>query len=175
MASKSKFTPPMSDEYHEYYDRYISKIGPAPLAEQLESQPKELKKLLGKLPEGEDSKLHEPYTWTLKQVMGHMIDVERIFGSRMLWIATGDQTHFPGFDQNQYVTALDYESVSMKSLLNEFKHSRKANVELANRLTPESLANVGLASDHPASARACLYILVGHVIHHVEIMKKRLG
>ena len=140
-----------------------------------ESQDSELQDLLGDLEPGEDSRLHEPYTWTLKQVVGHLIDCERIFSMRMLRIAVGDETPIPGIDQNLYVTNLKYETVSMSGLLDEFSHLRKANVLLAKRLPSGALNNRGIASDNPVSARANLYILVGHVKYHFEIIKRRLG
>jgi len=169
-----KITPPTSDEYHEYYEGYISKVGKDVLA-QLEEQPNQLKELLGKLEPGEESRLHEPYTWTLKQVVGHIIDCERAFGSRMFRIAAGDQSPIPGIDQNQYVDNMNYEDVTMKSLLKEFKAIRKANVLLVQRLDPKALENVGTASDSHVSAKANLFMLVGHVIYHLEIIEKRLG
>lgn len=175
MSSTISFEPPKEDEYHEYYAKYIQSFDPGSFYQLLESQVGELQRLLGDLEPGEDSKLHEPYTWTLKQVMGHLIDCERIFSIRMLRIAVGDETPIPGIDQNQYVDKLDYESVSMQDLLDEFSHQRKANLLLARRLTPESLALCGTASDNRISARANLFILVGHVAYHFAIMQKRLG
>ena len=93
----------------------------------------------------------------------------------MLRIAVGDETPIPGIDQNMYVSNMDYETVEMSSLLNEFKHLRKANVLLLKRLEPESLGRMGTASDNPISARANLFILGGHFVYHMEIVKKRLG
>ena len=175
MQTIEKFSPPRPGEYHEYYAGYISRVDPTSFFKDFKSQPRQLQQLLGKISNAEAEKLHEPYTWTLKQVMGHIIDCERIFSTRLLRIAIGDEAPIPGIDQNEYVDQLDYGRVSMRSLLNEFKHLRKANVELVRRLSPASLENMGTASDTPVSARANLYILAGHVIYHMEIMAKRLG
>ncbi len=172
--SPPRISPPTSDQYHQYYENYISKVGKNVLQE-LDDQPDEMKEVLGKLKEGQDNCLHEPYTWTLKQVVGHMIDCERAFSSRIFRIAVGDQTPIPGIDQNCYVESLDYDAVSMKSLLKEFRQLRKSNVLMVNRLEPESLDNVGVASDYPVSAKANLFILVGHVTYHLEIIRSRLG
>ncbi len=171
----STISAPTSNEYHEFYHKYISKIESDDFLAAFERQPKELKSVLGNLEPEEESKLHEPYTWTLKQVLGHLIDCERIFSTRMLRIAVGDETPIPGIDQNMYVSNMDYETVEMSSLLNEFKHLRKANVLLLKRLEPESLGRMGTASDNPISARANLFILGGHFVYHMEIVKKRLG
>ncbi|MEM7784592.1 MAG: DinB family protein, partial [Planctomycetota bacterium] len=100
MSDQLKFPPPLPGEYHEYYESYIARVNPETLEQDFASQPDQFNELLADLPEGEDSKLHEPYTWTLKQLMGHMIDCERIFSTRMLRIASGDTMPMPGMDQN---------------------------------------------------------------------------
>jgi len=174
-SPSSMFDPPNSDEYHEYYEKYINSFEAAEFLRLFESQDSDLQDVLGDLEAGEDSRLHEPYTWTLKQVVGHLIDCERVFSMRMLRIAVGDETPIPGIDQNHYVANLDYENVSMADLLDEFSHLRKSNMLLAKRLPLGALDRRGIASDNPVSARANLYILVGHVAYHFAIIKQRLG
>ena len=169
-----RISPPTSDQYHQYYDSYISKVGKNVLQE-LADQPDELKRLLGNLKKGQDNCLHEPYTWTLKQLVGHLIDCERAFSFRVFRIGVGDSTPIPGIDQNMYVANIDYENVSMKSLLKEFRQLRKSNVLMVQRLGLNSLDKVGLASDYPVSAKANLFIMVGHVTYHLEIIGSRLG
>ena len=175
MTSTKLFSPPDTDEYNEFYHRYVSLFRPQDFLTDFAAQAPMLKLLLGDLPAGVDSQLHAPYTWTLKQVVGHMIDCERIFSTRLLRIASGDETPNPGFDQNHAVANLDYDHVTMAELLDEFSHLRCANVLLAKRLTAESLVRCGTASDCPISARANLYILAGHVEYHVQIIKQRLA
>lgn len=169
-----RITPPASDQYHQYYENYISKVGPNVL-EELADQPAELTGLLGKLEKEQVSCLHQPYTWTLKQVVGHIIDCERAFSNRIFRIAIGDQSPIPGIDQNMFVDKQDFEIVTMKSLLEEFRQLRSSNVLMIDRLSPQSLDNMGIASDYPISAKACLFILVGHVGYHIEIIRSRLG
>ena len=166
---------PDQNEYAPYYHQYISKVPEGEFLAVFAKQPETLQQLFGDLPGGEDSKLHEPYTWTMKQVLGHLIDVERIFSTRMLHIGVGDQQALPGMDHNIYVDSFDYEPVSMQTLLNEFAALRKANVILAQRMSPASLERVGIASDNSVSARANLFILCGHVVYHEEIVRKRLA
>ncbi len=167
--------PPAADEYHEYYEAYVGKFRADDFLAAFEAQNEELRGLLGNLPAGEDSKLHAPYTWTLKQLMGHLIDCERIFSTRMLRVAVGDETPMPGMKQDIYVANLDYENVSMADLLDEFCHQRNSNVLLAKRLTTESLARRGTADGNEISAKANLYVLAGHVVYHIEKVKGRLG
>jgi hypothetical protein len=168
-------TPPAENEYSEYYNSYISKFNPTDFLNEFEAQVAEVRSLFGGLSAEEETTLHAPYTWTLKQVLGHLIDCERIFSGRVLRIAVGDETPIPGIDQDIYVANLDYETVTMDELIDEFSMLRKSNVLLAKRLTPEAIARMGTASDNPISAKANLFILGGHVVYHAEIVKKRLG
>jgi hypothetical protein len=174
MTSHRAFAPPETDEYDAYYHRYVCLFQPQDFLKEFAAQAQTLELLLGDLPTGTDTQLHAPYTWTLKQVVGHMIDCERIFSTRLLRIASGDETPNPGFDQNECVAQLAYDVVTMTDLLDEFSHLRSANVLLAKRLTTSSLARRGTASDSPVSARANLYILAGHVEYHVAIIQRRL-
>lgn len=167
--------PPEPGEYHEYYQSYVEKVNCHEFFETFVAQPQQLRQVLGSLEPGEDNRFHEPYTWTLKQVMGHMIDCERIFSDRLMRIAVGDSTPIPGIDQNIYVASIDYGATLMNDLLDEFEHLRSANVLLVKRLSPDSLNNVGTASDNAVSAKANLFILAGHVAYHLEIIKKRLA
>lgn len=166
---------PDPSEHHEYFLTYINKLPDTDFVANFAAQPQLLETLLGDLPAGEDAKLHQPYTWTLKQVVGHLIDTERIFCTRLLRIATGDETPNPDFEHNNFVAALNYEDVSMRSLLDEFSALRSSNLLLVRRLTADQLARVGTASGRPLSARATLFIMAGHIVYHYEIMQRRLA
>ncbi len=175
MSSTQTVTPPSASEYHEYYEQYISKAKQSDFLVSFEEQPQAVRDVLDELDDEQVSKLHEPYTWTLKQVMGHLIDCERVFSCRMLRIAVGDKTPIPGIDQNLYVANLDYTAPTMGELLDEFELLRKANVLLVRRLPADALSRMGTASNNPVSAKANLFILAGHVVYHLNIIKQRLG
>ena len=176
MASAlEKFSRPAADEYAEFYRRYVSSVPAGDFLEMFEGQTRILIDLLGDLPHGEDVKLHEPYTWTLKQVVGHLIDCERIFSTRLLRIGVGDPAPLPSMDQDLYVANLNYELVTMSDLLSEFAGLRAANVLLAKRMSADNLARRGVASDQPVSAKANLFIMAGHVEYHLSIIRRRLG
>ncbi|MEL7496081.1 MAG: DinB family protein [Planctomycetota bacterium] len=170
-----QFAQPLAGEYHDFYQKYIDQVAPDQFTEQLESQPQTLRDLLQGLPADELEKLHEPYTWSLKQVVGHLIDGERIFSDRMVRIAVGDETPIPGIDQQMFVRGVDFGGLELESLLDEFELLRKANILAAHRYSESALANLGVASDASVSARANLYILVGHVAYHLQIIGKRVG
>lgn len=166
--------PPRPDEYFHYYHQYIAKAPVDNFLCAFEEQIQALRDQLGRLPDDQVNCHHAPYTWSLKQVVGHLIDVERIFSYRMLRIASGDQTPIPGYEQDSYVESRDYQVVDMNSLLDELEHLRAANVLLVRRLSSEALERRGVASGHVSSARANLFILVGHVEHHAAIIRLRL-
>jgi len=174
-AELEKFSIPGPDDYNQFYHRYISLAPTENFMQVFGDQVEMLQKLLGNLPEGVDQQLHAPYTWNLKQVVGHLIDCERIFSTRLLRIGVGDPAILPGMDQDVYVANLDYDQVSMSDLLDEFSGLRKSNVLLANRMSAECLQRRGIASDSPVSAKANLFILVGHVEYHAAIIRKRLS
>ncbi len=166
---------PQADEYFEYYQNYISCVPAGDFFSLLEGQIGELRSVLGKVGEQEAMQLHPPYTWTLKQVVGHLIDAERIFAERLHRFASGDLQPIPGMDQDPYIVNNDYVKPSLPALLDELIYLRQANMLLLRRIKPEAWDNRGVASDHPITVRALAYILVGHINHHIKIVRKRLG
>jgi hypothetical protein len=175
MTALANINRPATNEYHEYYESYVSKFTAENFFDGFEAQIGELRNLLGGLSEEETSCLHEPYTWNLKQVVGHLIDCERIFSTRALRIAVADESPIPGIDQDIYVANLDYDQVTMASLLDEFASLRMGNLSFAKRLKEDNLNRIGVASGNPVSARGNLFIIAGHFVYHFEIMKKRLA
>ncbi|MEZ6093968.1 MAG: DinB family protein [Pirellulaceae bacterium] len=172
-TESSRFFPD-KDEYDNYYHQYISLFQTDNFLDAFAAQIDELKTLLEGLSDGVDSQLHEPYTWTIKQVVGHLIDCERIFSTRLLRIAVGDTTPIPGIDQNIYVANLDYEHVTLQALLEELSQLRQANTLLAKRMGYHELRRRGIASEKGVSARANLLIIAGHVVYHMKIIRQRL-
>ena len=171
----NEITRPEPSEYLEYFETYISKFTPADFWAEFDGQPDQLRTLLGNLPVGEELKLHEPYTWTLKQVVGHLIDAERIFGTRLLRIGVGDPTPNPDFEQNSFVAGLDYGPVLMNDLIDEFDTLRKSNAMMIRRFGDDQLIRSGTVSGRPLSARTIPFVLGGHFNYHYQIMEKRLS
>ena len=171
----SPIAVPNQDDYDVYYHQYVCKAPADGFLPAYAAQPAMLQELLGHLPNGEDNRLHAPSTWTPKQIVGHLIDVERVFSTRMLSIGVGDPASHAGIDQDLYVASLDYESVPMQRLLDEFAALRSANVLLVGRMGPEAMARRGMASGKPVSALANVYIIAGHVEFHAESIRQRQG
>jgi uncharacterized damage-inducible protein DinB len=163
---------PQTDEYGPYYDRYIQRVpaGSDVLAF-LSSQPDELRRLLESVSEEQAAGRPGPGEWSIKEVIGHLCDTERIFAYRALCCARGDATPQPGFDQDNYVQATDFNARGLADLVDEFTLQRRANLLCFKPLTEAELVRRGTASDNPVSARALLFILAGHVVHHIESLQ----
>ena len=166
---------PAESEYHEYYGPYVDCVPDGDLLELLENQIADLKGLLKPVSEEEAAKLHEPYTWTIKQVAGHLIDSEKLFGWRAHRFGVGDETPVPGMEQNPYVEGMDYTTVSLTDLVDEWELARRSNLCFFRRLSGQAWGNVGTASDNPITVRALAYLLVGHIVHHAKILENRIA
>ncbi|MFD1957168.1 DinB family protein [Paenibacillus thailandensis] len=164
---------PQQGEYNPFYDTYIGKIPEGDLIAVLERQQEETVKLLGELPEDKHLYRYAPDKWTLKEVLGHIIDNERIMSFRMMCIAYGEQKPLPGYDQDEYMASDPYAGCTLPQLLEEYKLVRQATIALLKRLPEKLLANRGTANGGPASARAFAYIIAGHELHHMSIIKER--
>jgi len=161
--------PPRPDEYAEYFGRYIQRVPPeSDIFALFATQPDELRALLQNITDEQANRRPAPGEWSIKEVVGHLNDVERIFAYRLFWIARGDTTPLPGFEQDDFVRGTDFNQRSLSSLIDEFSHQRQANVLCFTPLTQAEIDRRGTASRGPFSARALLYVLVGHVIHHIE-------
>lgn len=166
---------PLPDEYAPFYGTYVDLVPDGKCLHLLRTQIADLRQLLQVVEEPAASVCHPPYTWTLKQVVGHLIDTERIFADRLHRFATGEQQAQPGMDQDAYVAGMDYERPTLAGLLDELEHLRKANILLIDRLSSEAWNRCGIASGHSVSVRALVWMLVGHIIHHSQIIHQRLG
>ncbi len=165
---------PETDEFAEYYGLYIGLVPDGNIVDLMKSQVVEIESLFENISEADASILHSPYTWTIKQVVGHLIDVERVFAYRALRFASADNRPILGMEQNPWVDNTDYESPTLKSLVEELVACRKANQLFFARLQPATWNLKGPADGNEMSVRALAYCLVGHIIHHTEIVKNRV-
>lgn len=164
---------PGADEYAPYYSTYIGKVPEGDLQAMLSSQLAETMALLRSIPESRGGYRYAPDKWSIKEVLGHLIDSERIFSYRALRIARGDATPLPGFEQDDYVPAGRFDARTVRDLADEFAAVRQATIHLCAHFDPEAFARRGTASGKPVSARALAYIIAGHELHHVGILKTR--
>jgi hypothetical protein len=163
--------PPPADEYASYYGRYISRVPPGDLFATLAWQPGRLRSLLGALDESGAGFRPGPAEWSIKEVVGHLCDWERIFGFRALCFARGDQSELPGLEPDDYVREARFDGRTLADLLEEFELLRRASVLVFRSLAPEHALRIGTASGNRISVRALLYLHAGHVIWHMESLE----
>ena len=164
---------PEKNEYAPYYDRYVSLIPDADVVATLERQIEDTIALLRGVGEERAGHRYEPGKWSIKQVVGHMIDTERIFAYRALAIARGEQQPLPGMDQNEYMAGADFDARTLADLAEEFSHVRRANVLMLRGLSEDAWSRRGVASDNEVTVRAIAYIIAGHEAHHVQVLRTR--
>jgi uncharacterized damage-inducible protein DinB len=164
---------PAGDEYAPYYGTYISKVPDGDVHALLESQLADTLALIRSLPESRGQHRYAPDKWSIKEVLGHVIDAERIFGYRALRIGRGDTTPLPGFEQNDYVPVAHFDRRTLKDLADELAAVRQSTIQLFQHLDAEALVRRGTASGNPVSVRAIAYIILGHERHHVGVLKAK--
>lgn len=163
---------PASDEYASYYGGYIGRVPEgSDVFALLHRQPDDLRTLLQAVADDAANVRPAPGEWSIKEVLGHINDTERIFAYRALCIARGDVTPLPGFEQDDFVRGTDFNVRSVADLVDEFDFQRRSNILVFKPLTEAEINRRGTASGNPFSVRALLYTLAGHVIHHVESLK----
>ena len=168
-------TRPDSTEYAPYYEKYIALVPEHDILKTMKSTPETDLAFLARIPESEASVCHPPYTWTIKQVVGHLTDSERVFGYRALRFARGDSTPLPGFDENAYASAIRLDDIPLGDLLAEFASLRRSHVSFFEHLSDEAWHRRGTANNAEVTVRALAYILIGHERHHAAILRNRLS
>jgi len=162
-----------STEYAPYFEKYISLVPEGEIAATLGNQIESTLSLLRGLSEAQGDLRYAPGKWSVKEVIGHLIDAERIFAYRALRFSRNDQTHLHSFDENSYAANSGYGSRDLADVAEEFEYVRKSNIHLFKNLDGESWARRGSASDNEVSVRALAYIIAGHELHHVGILRSR--
>jgi hypothetical protein len=163
-----------SKEFNEYYQNYIDKVSDeTALISGFEADQKMVIDFFSSLPKDTLNFRYQPNKWSVKEILQHLIDTERIFMHRFLRIARKDTTALSGFDQDVYIAPSEASTKTLKALLNEFTVTRLYSINLIDSISDENLMNIGTASNSPVSARACAFILLGHSIWHIEIIKER--
>lgn len=164
---------PGSDEYAPYYEKYISRVPEGGIVETLRRQSADTLALLRSLSEEQAASRYEPGKWSVKELVGHICDGERVFAYRALRFARNDSTPLPGFDQDPYVAAGNFDARTIRDLADEFESVRAATLSLFASLDEEAWARRGAANDTPVSVRALAHIIAGHELHHVGILRER--
>jgi hypothetical protein len=164
---------PQADEHVEYYSRYISKVPDGDLIAMLRDQIVDTVGLLRGLNDEQANYAYAPGKWTIKEVIGHIADAERVFQYRALTFARAPGSSLPGFDENAWVPTGAFGRRTLADLLEEFQVVRASTVQLARSFDEEMLKQRGSANGNDVSVRALLYIIAGHERHHAALFRER--
>ena len=164
---------PVPSEYASYHGTYINRVPEGDICQILESQLARTLALLTKAGEARAGYRYAPEKWSIREVVGHVIDTERIFAYRALCFARSERNPLPGFDQDDYVQAAAFETRTLKDLSLEFELVRKSNVILFRSFTEEVWERRGVANNAEVTVRSIPYIIAGHELHHLAVLKER--
>jgi hypothetical protein len=164
---------PAPGEYNEYYGKYISRVPTGDISALLRDQIGDTRALLASVKPGEADCGYAPGKWTIKEVVGHLCDTERIMSYRALRIARGDKIDLHGFDENEYVPAGSFGDRDLASLTEELTTVRNATIALLRGLPHEAWPRRGSANGSEVSVRALASIIAGHELHHRELLETR--
>jgi hypothetical protein len=164
-------TRPNSTEYAAFYKNYIARIPDGSVLEFLAQQPDAYRKLLAGISEAAAEAEPAPGKWSIKQVLGHVCDAERVMTYRALRFARGDEKELHGFEQDDYVREANSNARSLEELLTEFENVRKSTVSFFGSLPAGTEVRRGVANGNPVTVRALAYIAGGHAQHHYEVLK----
>lgn len=164
---------PASDEHVVYYERYISLVPDGDIVGTLAAQLPRTLELLMDLNDAQANFRYAPGKWSLKEVIGHVLDSERVFGYRALAATRGESASLPSFDQDLYVANARFERRTLGSILDEWRAVRGASIALFGSLDDEMMARRVVASGNPVSARALAWIIAGHELHHRRELEQK--
>lgn len=164
---------PDATEYAPYYGTYIGKVPEGDLLQTLESQRRDTQRLLAGLPEQQALHRYAPGKWSIKEVVGHLADSERVFAYRALRFARADETPLASFDEQAWTPAGKFDARSLQDLAAELDVVRYATIALFRGFDPEALPRRGIASGKPVSVRALAWIIAGHERHHIALVRER--
>jgi len=164
---------PAATEHSPYYATYITKVPDGDVLKMLEEQRRETQALLAGVSDATALHRYAPGKWSVKEVIGHLSDTERVFCYRALTFARGDETALPGFDEKGWTPAGRFDGRSLMDLAGEFDAVRRATIALFSGMDAEALARRGTANKNPITVRALAWIIAGHERHHVAILRER--
>lgn len=160
-------------EYSSFYENYINKCGNGNLIDELKENLDFVHDFFNSIPAQKHEYSYDIGKWTVKELMQHIIDAERIFNNRALRFARNDYTELPGFEENDYVPVSKANNRTLSDLIGEFVTLRKSTIDLFKSFDESMLMRIGIASNNKISVRALGFILVGHPKHHCQIIEER--
>lgn len=163
---------PAPGDYAPYAEKYIVLVTGDDILDSLQSQRKQTATLFSGRSERDGNFRYAPGKWSVKEVLGHVADTERIFAYRAMRIARGDQTPLPGFEQDDYVRAARFNERKLQDLVDEYEDVRQASLALFRSLEADTWLRRGVASNNPVTVLALAYLIAGHELHHRNVLKE---
>jgi len=166
-------TKPAPTEHALEFSKYVTLVPEGDIIQTLERQIENSLSLFRSIPSDKANFRYAPDKWSVKELLGHLIDSERIFSYRALRFARNDQTPLPGYEQNDYVRYADFDSRNLAEMVEEFATVRRATIQLFRPLNETEWMRRGKANENDVSVRALAYITAGHELHHIEVLRTR--
>ena len=166
---------PAEGEFAPFYARYVALVPEADILAVLDSQAEEIRRLTASVARERETFRYAEGKWSIREVLGHLVDGERIFGYRAFCISRGETAALPSFDENRYVAAARSGATPLSELADELALVRRSNLVVLRRLGPSEWARVGTASGKPVSVRALAWVMAGHPRHHFQVLSERYG
>lgn len=168
-------THPEPDEYGDFYKEYISLVDGSNVIQTLIRQGQQTYATMRKLTPDEANYRYEDNKWSVKEIIGHLVDTERIMAYRALCISRGENSPLPGYNQDEYVEHADFDNRSLQNLSTEYDALRNANISMFSSFTRDQILRKGTANNVNISVRALAFIIAGHEKHHLNILEDKYG
>jgi len=164
---------PYRSEYGDFYADYVEGLPDQSLMQILPYQNRQFVDLLSDFNEQTSIRTYEPGKWSVKEILGHLADTELIFQYRALTLARGEKNLLPGYDQDHYVLTANFDNVSLNHLLERIRLTREITISFFHSFTPIQLMRAGVVNDNPLTVRAIGFVIAGHELHHMRVIKQK--
>ena len=164
---------PTESEYAPDYQSYIDQVSQSDILPVLRAQMDELDVLLGRVEPHQETFRYAEGKWSIREIVGHLIDGERVFGYRAFCIARGEQQNLPGFDQDDYMLTSHYDQSELEDLISELRLIRLGNIAMFRTLDEEAWSRTGVANNNSVSVRALVFVMAGHLRHHMNVLREK--
>jgi len=168
-------TRPAESDYSPAHASYVALVPEDDIMSAMEQQSSAMQKVLASLDEAKAAYRYAEGKWSVKEVIGHMVDAERIMGYRALAVARGEAQPLPGFDEKAYVEHASFDDWKLGDLAEEYALARRANIVFFKNLRAEAWERRGIANNAPVSVNGLAYVIVGHERHHLQVLRERYG
>lgn len=164
---------PADNEFPHFYKNYVDLVPSENIIRELSKQVMDIQAVISEIPEEKENYAYAEGKWTIKEIIGHIIDTERVLGYRAMRFARRDKTPLPGYDENKFVANATFRKQTLYSLGHEFAIVREANLALFKVWDEETMDQMGVANNLDVSVRAMLFMIAGHATHHMKVIRTK--